>query len=728
MPNYNKQIPFHLSFSSFILETMITENQNRLKTEPSPYLRQHAENPVHWFAWNDDAFKKAAEEDKPIFLSIGYSTCHWCHVMAHESFEDEAVANLLNRHFISVKVDREERPDVDQFYMTACQLMTGTGGWPLTIIMTPDKKPFFAGTYFPKESRGGRIGFMELLERVAQSWASNRNELFDAAEHVTRYIAESDTSETAETIDLKTAEDAYRQLHSGFDAINGGFGNAPKFPTPHQLLFLFRYWKRTGNTDARTMALKTLTAISRGGIWDHIGFGFHRYSTDKNWHLPHFEKMLYDQAMLLLAFTEAWQITKDPEYHEVMKKIITYVDRDLHSPEGGCYCAEDADSEGEEGRFYVWSWKELETQLSSDQLRLAQAAWGLRKNGNFREEATGHETGLNIPHQQGDLPDIANAHSMTPDAFKEELETIRKVLYAARMTRVRPGLDDKILTDWNGLMIAALAKYGRATGDIHGLTMAENAATFILTHLYDKEANQLFHRFRNGHVGIEGNAGDYLFLIWGLLELYQATRKPSWLKTADRLLRRALTSFWDKDKQGFFLTAATQQDVIVRQKDAYDGALPSINAVGYNVLYQLAMIKESTELQDLARQQAAAFSARIRQYPSAFTFWLSVFEFETNGGTLLIVSSASDNGETTRLLETLNRDYHPHLITISLTNENRRQLEEVAPALAGYKVPEVSIPFKAYICRDFTCHPPVSTQIETLKILKNGDFKETPPL
>ncbi|MHC5077701.1 MAG: thioredoxin domain-containing protein [Planctomycetota bacterium] len=502
--------------------------ENRLAGEKSPYLLQHAKNPVHWYPWGKEAFERARKEDKPIFLSIGYSTCHWCHVMAHESFEDPEVARLMNEAFVNIKVDREERPDIDGIYMKFCLMMTGSGGWPLTIVMTPDKKAFFAGTYFPKRSVPGRIGMMDLVPRLRDLWRTRKEEICASAEEVLSVAKRSADFTPGEGLAVSDLKRATRQLAARFDEKRGGFGTAPKFPSPHHLLFLLRYWKRTGDSQALHMVERTLQAMGRGGIWDHVGFGFHRYATDADWRVPHFEKMLYDQAGLAMAYTEAFQATQKPAYARTAKEILTYVLRDLKSPEGGFYSAEDADSEGEEGKFYLWKRDEIVALLGKEEGEWVSKALSVREDGNFAEEATGRKTGANILFLSPSPSDAEREAGGMDLPFEERLEAARRRLYEARERRVHPFKDTKILTDWNGLMIAALAKASQAFGKEEYAKAARDAATFILQTLRGPDG-RLLHRYRDGEAGLPAHVDDYAFLIWGLIELAEATFETPFL-------------------------------------------------------------------------------------------------------------------------------------------------------------------------------------------------------
>ncbi len=477
---------------------------NRLQHAHSPYLLQHRENPVDWWAWSDEAFEAARAQDKPVFLSIGYSTCHWCHVMAHESFEDEEVARLMNDAFISIKVDREERPDIDNLYMTVCQMMTGHGGWPLTVLMTPDKKPFFAGTYFPKHSRHGRPGMLDLVPRIQQAWQEERQKLLASAEEITGILQEAAARPASgRSLDQDALHLAFAQLRRRFDPQHGGFGTAPKFPAPHNLLFLLRYWKRTGEDLALRMVEATLHHMRLGGVYDHVGYGFHRYATDARWTLPHFEKMLYDQAMIALACVETFQATGNAAYEQTARDIFAYVLRDMTAPEGGFYSAEDADSEGREGKFYLWTLDELRAVLDADLAALVVRIYNVEAAGNFEEEATRQRTGENILYLKKPLAEHAAALGVDEATLAARLERARQILFDHREARVHPGKDDKVLTDWNGLMIAVLARAARVFDDDAYARAAQGAAAFLLTTMR-RDDGRLLHRFRRGDAALPG--------------------------------------------------------------------------------------------------------------------------------------------------------------------------------------------------------------------------------
>ncbi|MGP8284681.1 MAG: thioredoxin domain-containing protein, partial [Desulfomonilaceae bacterium] len=534
---------------------------NRLIDEKSPYLLQHAYNPVDWHAWGVEAFERAKQEDKPIFLSIGYSTCHWCHVMEKESFEDDEVAELMNKVFVSIKVDREERPDIDHTYMTVCQMMTGGGGWPLNIVMTADRKPFFAGTYFPKNSRHGRIGLIELSERIEHLWLNDRAQIDDATEKIVTALNVPAPRGVSGALDLEVLRTAFQQLSQRFDPKYGGFGEAPKFPTPHNILFLLRYWKRSGDERSLQMVTKTLDQMRLGGIFDHVGFGFHRYSTDAQWLTPHFEKMLYDQAMLALAYTEAYQATRKISYKKTAEEIFDYVLRDLTSPEGAFYSAEDADSEGEEGKFYLWTLDEIREALPDTEANLVERAFNVFSMGNFKEETTQSLTGRNILHLKRPLEQLNGQLGFSEIQIQETWESARKRLFEIREKRVHPHKDDKILTDWNGLMIAALSKASRVFGDKAYAVAAGRAVNFIITSMRDTNG-RLLRRYRLGEAGLSAHVDDYSFLVWGLLELYETTFEPQYLKIAVDLNKDFVQRFWDKEQGGFFFTANDSEKLL----------------------------------------------------------------------------------------------------------------------------------------------------------------------
>jgi len=643
---------------------------NRLLQEKSPYLLQHAHNPVDWFPWGEEAFARAKSEGKPVFLSIGYSTCHWCHVMERESFENPEVAELLNRVFVPIKVDREERPDIDGVYMAVCQMLTGSGGWPLTIVMTPDKEPFFAATYLPPGSGYGRLGLTDLAQRIEKIWAERREEALESGANVVLALkGEQAGAEVEEKgpadLDRVTLGLAFRQVASRFDQVYGGFGQAPKFPTPHNLTFLLRHWRRTGDERVLGMVQKTLRAMRRGGVFDQVGLGFHRYSTDREWLLPHFEKMLYDQALLTLAYLEAFQATGDPFHSRVAREVTGYVLRDLADQGGGFHSAEDADSEGVEGKYYLWTVKELEEVLGTEEGRLAARVWNAEEEGNFRDEASGRRTGANILHLKEDLEELAPDLGMEPEKLGLKIESIRERLLVFRSGRVRPSLDDKVLTDWNGLMIAALARAGRTLADRDLVAAAVRAAEFSLAKLRDGRG-RLLHRFRDGEAAVRAFADDYAFLTWGLIELHQATHRPRWLKDALDLTEEFTAHFWDQEEGAFFFTAGDAEELLVRRKEAYDGALPSANSVSLLNLLRLAGLTGRDDLEERAKKLRRGLAPRIGRAPMAHTQLMSGLDFELAPGPGVVVAGTRGEEETESLLAGLGSRFLPQVVVLFL--------------------------------------------------------------
>ena len=689
---------------------------NRLQSEKSPYLLQHADNPVDWYPWGEEAFRKAKEEDKPIFLSIGYSTCHWCHVMEHESFEDPEVARLMNENFINIKVDREERPDIDELYMTVAQLLTGRGGWPLTILMSPDQKPFFASTYIPKESRYGRIGMLELMPQIAEVWKTRREEVDSSSESILQALQKVSQSRVAgDLLDESILKRTYTGLSEQFDEHYGGFGSAPKFPSPHNFLFLLRYWRRSGEERALKIVEKTLTAMRRGGIFDQVGYGFHRYSTDARWRVPHFEKMLYDQALLALAYTETYQATGKPFYAHTAREVLTYVLRDMVTPEGGFASAEDADSEGEEGKFYTWSYEELSSLLDSEELAELEERFAVQADGNYKEEATGEQTGTNIlymHHEDG----LAIAGDGTAAALSD---STRKKLFESRRERVRPLKDDKILTSWNGLMIAALARAGGVLGEASYLEAAERAADFILARLRSKDGG-LLHRYREGEAAIPGYATDYAYLVWGLIELYESTFNSSYLRHARGLMERFIEDFWDDSTAGgFFLTAEKSENLLVRQRNDTDGALPSAGSVALLDLLKLGRMTQNQDYEDKALALTRATSQLVETSPPAFTFLLSALDFQIGPSFEVVIAGHSTASDTREMAQVLRKEFAPNKVVLFRpAEEEQPEISDLAPFTRF----QVSIDGKAtaYVCRDYACELPVTDSEAMLRLLRDS--------
>jgi len=673
---------------------------NHLINEKSPYLIQHAHNPVDWHPWSDATFAKAAAANKPIFLSIGYATCHWCHVMERESFEDHEAAAHLNDTFVCIKVDREERPDIDAVYMAACQMLTGSGGWPLSIFMTPDKKPFFAATYLPKQSRYGRAGLIDICRQVKNLWSEQIGKIETSAAGIADNLKRAFAYAADDHPDAALLEQTYTQIKKSFDMQHGGFEPAPKFPTPHRLLFLLRYYHRSGDSQALDMARKTLTAMRLGGIWDHVGCGFHRYSTDVRWLLPHFEKMLYDQALIATACLETFQITKDPLLAETAADIFTYVLRDMTDGRGGFYSAEDADSEGEEGRFYVWTSEEFRKVLGSERASRWETILRLSPEGNFTDEATRQKTGANILHLTVPLSNWAAKLNVSEDQLRSEWEEIRSRLYQHRENRVHPLKDDKILADWNGLMIAALAQGARILNRPEYESAARRAAEFILSEMVDKNG-RLFHRYRDGELAVNAQASDYAFLILGLLSLYQTTFDLTWAEKARTLQEIMIEKFWDEKDGGFFSTAGVNTDLPVRPKDLYDGAIPSANSVALSNLVTLSRLTGDSMWDDRAQAQIRAFSGTLKSQPQAFTYFLCALDFAMRPGQEVIIAGEPQAKETRQLLAALNLDFAPNKVAMVKSDQNAAQLARFAGYTDGLQV--IAGKATAHVCRNGAC-------------------------
>jgi uncharacterized protein YyaL (SSP411 family) len=682
---------------------------NHLANEQSPYLLQHADNPVDWYPWGEEAFAKAKAENKPIFLSIGYSTCHWCHVMEHESFEDDSVAKLLNDWFVSIKVDREELPEIDHVYMSVCQAMTGRGGWPLTIVMTPDKEPFFAGTYFPKDGRGQRSGMLQLLPIINDAWTNKHAEIMKSVEQVKSYLVRTNTRKLGDALDPKILETAYDDFVKRFDQDKGGFGKAPKFPSPHNLTYLLRYYHRTKNQNALLMVETTLKNMRLGGIYDHIGFGFHRYSTDKKWLVPHFEKMLYDQAMLAMAYLETYQITKNEFYASTAKEIFTYVLRDMTSPEGGFYSAEDADSEGEEGKFYVWTNKEIADILGEEDGLTFNTIFNILSDGNFHDEASGQQSGQNILHLEKHIKYTAESMDISPDELRENISNWRQTLFNVREKRIHPLKDDKILTDWNGLMIAAMARGSIALNDPSYAEAAQNSANFVLRKLRTK-GGHLLKRHRNGKSSLDAHLDDYAFMIWGLLELYEANFNPENLFAAIELANIMVEDFWNDDAGGFYLGSDNTEELIVRAITAYDGAIPSGNSVAVIVLNRLARITSNMDWLDKAEKTIRTFQQDVLRMPTGHTNMLTGFMFSLDAKEVVVVG---DHTEVTKsFLQSISQSYNPNRVVLFKKGEN---LSAIAPWTDSQTMLDEKP--TAYVCKDFACNQPTHNLELALKQL-----------
>lgn len=671
---------------------------NRLIHEKSPYLLQHAYNPVDWLPWSQEAFAKAQAEDKPIFLSIGYSTCHWCHVMERESFEDEEVANVLNDSYIALKVDREERPDLDHLYMTFCQALTGQGGWPLTIIMTPERKPFFAGTYFPKESRAGLAGLVDVLIKIADLWKKEREKLLRSGEELTAFVLKESLEFRVGELSSRVIDEAYQDLESFYDSVYGGFGQAPKFPTPHQLTFLLRYYMVKGEKKALEMVEKTLEQMYKGGIFDHFGFGFSRYSTDQQWLVPHFEKMLYDNALLAIAYLEAYQVTGKGLYREVAEKIFIYVLREMTSPEGAFYSAEDADSEGVEGKFYLWTPTQINEVLGEGKGSKFCHIYDLTGEGNF--------AGSNIPN-------LLNSNYNDLEKIEQELKEERTKLYEAREKRVPPFKDDKVLTAWNGLMIAALARGGRVLDNSLYLSAAEKAVDFLTGNLM-REDGRLLARYRKGEAAYLAYLDDYAFLVWTFLELYESTYKPAYLQKALAMNKKMLDLFWDEEQKCLYLTGKDSEKVLVRPREIYDGAIPAGNSVAALNLLKLASLTGDYKLADKAEQLFYSCGKEVEADPRGYTYFLQAYLYSQASVSTIVIVEGEKSKDTSAMLPLLQKSFLPHTVSLYLSAETKG-ITTFIPFLANYQA--LAGKTTAYFCQNKRCQAPIQDEAEFKKAL-----------
>ncbi|HSA95245.1 MAG TPA: thioredoxin domain-containing protein [Acidobacteriota bacterium] len=683
---------------------------NRLAGEKSPYLLQHAANPVDWHPWSEEAFERARREDKPVFLSVGYSTCHWCHVMERESFADEEVARALNGAFICIKVDREERPDIDRHYMAVCQALTGSGGWPLTIVMTPERRAFFAGTYFPKERRWGRPGLLDLVPLIQEAWRTRRMEVLRSAGQILEAVDRGRAAGPGgpvEPLSRATLDRAFRGLRADFDEAHCGFGGAPRFPLPHRIAFLLRYGRRTGNAEALAMAGATLEAMRRGGLYDQIGFGFHRYSTDVEWRLPHFEKMLYDQALLAEVYAEAFLATGKGVFRRTAAEVADYVLRDLAAPGGGFYAAEDADSEGEEGRFYLWTMAEIREALGPGEAELASREFQLEAAGNFTEPGRGRD-GRNILYRG--RPDGSGRTGPAEGSGADgdgRLAAVREKLFRARAKRPRPFLDTKVLADWNGLMIAALASVHRITGEARFLRSAADAAGFVLGTMVNPDG-RLRHVSIGGEARVPAFLDDYAFFVKGLIALYEAAFDPANLERALDLTERSLALFWDEAAGGFFAEAGAE--VGTRSKEIYDGAVPSGNSVMFANLSRLGRLTGRPAFEEKAVRMSETFSGDVASHPPSHAAFLCGLDFALGPTREVVVTGKREGRGTKELLEAAAGTFLPNTVILFKPVDEpatAARLERLAPFTKGMDAGGGTA--AAYVCSGGACLCPVTT-------------------
>jgi uncharacterized protein YyaL (SSP411 family) len=693
---------------------------NRLVAERSPYLLQHAENPVDWYPWGQEAFDRARELDRPIFLSIGYSTCHWCHVMAHESFESDAIAEILNRDFISIKVDREERPDVDRVYMTFVQATTGSGGWPMSVWLTPDLKPFYGGTYFPPDARWGRPGFPEILREIVRVWQQERAKVQLSAENLTEQIRGlRSVSPGGDVPDAGALTEGVAQFAQTFDQARGGFGSAPKFPRPSELLFLLRETARTGDYAPAFMVAKTLQPMALGGMRDHVGGGFHRYSVDANWRVPHFEKMLYDQAQITLACLETYQLASDRFFAEVAEDTLEYVMREMTSPEGGFFSAEDADSvppedasnpkaHKTEGAFYLWTQAELQALLEDD-FDVFRYRFGIRPDGNAPEDPQGEFTGKNLLYVASTIEEVAERTGKSREDVDAALQRARLVLFQTRLSRPRPHLDDKVLTGWNGLMLASFARAARvlpgAEARARYLGAAERSARFLEQQMWDEDRQVLRRRYREGDTAIDGYAEDYAYLIFGLLELFQTGGHPHWLEWARALQKRQDEQFWDDANGGWFNTTGSDPSVILRMKEDYDGAEPSPSSISVLNLLMMAHLTNEPELFERIDRTLKMFGPQIGKVARAVPMMMAALSTYHAKVAQIVIVGAKDDEATQKLMREAAAKYDPFSVVVPVEpGDAQSQLARLLPFISAMSAREGRP--TAYVCHDFTCSEP----------------------
>lgn len=671
---------------------------NHLISETSPYLLQHAHNPVEWHAWNEEAFQKAKTEDKPVLISIGYSACHWCHVMEHESFEDEATAAVMNEHFVSIKVDLEERPDVDQIYMTFVQMTSGHGGYPLNVFLTPDKLPFFGGTYFPPVNRYNMPSFQRILLSIADAWQNKRDELLHSANDILGEMQRVSVVDAAtEGLSLDSLDSAFLSFTRSFDHVNGGFGGAPKFPPPMSLEFLLRYYHRTKDENALAMVKKTCDAMASGGIYDQLGGGFHRYTVDAIWLVPHFEKMLYDNAQLARIYLHLFQITKDEFYKRVAVETLEYVKREMTGASGGFYTAQDADSEGAEGKFFVWMPEEITEILGADEARIFNFYFDVTEHGNFEEK--------NILNVKNSIETVAAQFEISEDELKEILKRGREKLFIEREKRIKPFRDEKVLTAWNGLMLATFAEASAILDSEDYLSIAKRNADFIKGNL--QKDGYLLRTYKDGQAKLNAYLEDYANFADGLTELFQASGEVKYLTEAKRLADLMITEFWDEEAGGFFFTANNHEELLMRSKDFYDNATPSGNSAAADALLKLAKLIGDERYERFAVTVLRLIAPQIRSYPQAFGRALSSLEFYLNPVKEIVIIGERGN----ELEREVRREYLPNKVVVLCEKE----LSNAIPLLENRQMIEGKP--TAFVCENFTCQQPVTTAEELSKQL-----------
>jgi hypothetical protein len=692
------------------------KHANRLINEKSPYLLQHAYNPVDWYPWGEEAFKKARDEDKPIFLSIGYSTCYWCHVMEREVFENDSIAELMNKYVVSIKVDREERPDIDRIYMAALQAMTGSGGWPTSMFLTPDRKPFFGATYIPPMAKYGRSGFEDVLMRIHEVWTTDRREILEAGGQIEGHIRTYLAPESNPTAAGKQALDqGFQSFLKSYDGKNGGFGSSPKFPTPVTFNFLLRYFKRTGEQQALEMTLATLRSMYNGGMYDHLGGGFHRYSTDARWHVPHFEKMLYDQAQITVAYLEAYQITHDRFYAEVARDILNYVEKEMTHPDGGFYSAEDAESaldskqptHKKEGASYTWKKEEIDSLLTAQASKLFEYVFDVKSTGNVQEDPQNEFPGLNVLHRIHTTVEAAAHFKISAPDVETSLDVARKKLLAARSSRPHPHVDDKILLSWNGLMISAFARASQVLDEPKYLHVAERASKFVLTKMTDGRTGTLLRRYREGEARFEAHLEDYAFFVQALIDLYESSFDIQWLQKALDFTEKQNKLFYDAQNGGFFDTSGSDSTILVRTKESTDGAEPSGNSIAILNLLRLAQMTDNQQYARIAEKSLQYFGERMLAIPAGTAQFLVALDFSLVKPKQIIIAGPAGTTDTKNLLREIHSHYLPaKVVLLADGGPGQEMLSSFVPFLDSIQMIEGKA--TAYVCENYACKLPTN--------------------